>query len=93
MHLEVSDITNGLRLYDIQSIKVILSKEQQNTGFIYLTEQMINLKDADLTFSEIPICFINRIVGESSVGIREINNSLTGLCRLFHSQFREKKSL
>ncbi len=90
MHLEVSDITNGLRLYDLRSIKVILAKEQQNTGFIYLTEQLINLKEADLTFSEIPICFINRTVGESSVGIREINNSLIGLCRIIYSQFKEK---
>jgi hypothetical protein len=87
MHLKIRDITNGLRLYDLRGVEAILAQDQQNTSFIYLTEQMINVEKAGLTFSEIPICFINRTIGESTVGIQEIKSSLIGLGRMFYFRF------
>jgi dolichol-phosphate mannosyltransferase len=79
----ISDITNGLRSYDITSLRAILAEEQKNVGFIYLTEQMIHLKGADLEIREVPICFINRTIGESTLGFSEVLNSLIGLASLF----------
>jgi glycosyltransferase involved in cell wall biosynthesis len=93
MHLRISDITNGLRIYDLQSVEALLAQEQQNTSFIYLTEQIFCLERAGLTIGEIPICFINRTIGESTVGIHEIKESLIGLGGIFYSQFRARKFL
>lgn len=87
---EISDVTNGLRSYDLLSVQTILSREQKNKGFVYLTEQMIYLKKAGLTTCEIPICFVNRTFGKSTVGAREIAGSLTGLVKLFLLEARKK---
>jgi len=85
-NFKVKDVTNGLRSYDVLSVRTILAKEQQNVGFIYLTEQMIHLKKAGLSISELPICFVNRTIGKSTVGYSEVLNSLIGLSSLFLSR-------
>jgi dolichol-phosphate mannosyltransferase len=85
-NFKIKDVTNGLRSYDAVSVSTLLAKEQQNVGFIYLTEQMIHLKAAGLSFSEIPIRFVNRTIGKSTVGYSEVLNSLVGLGRLFFSR-------
>ncbi len=82
-NFEISDVTNGLRSYDRTSVGIILAEKQQNVGFIYLTEQMFHLKAAGLSISEIPICFVNRTTGKSTVGFSEVLNSLIGLGGLF----------
>ena len=90
-HLKISDATNGLRRYDIQSVKIILNYTQRQTGFIYLTEQLLHVSSARLEIHEVPIEFINRTVGESTVGVSEIIGSLGGLLDLIiHNQRRSK---
>jgi len=82
----ITDVTNGLRSYDITGLRVILAEEQKNVGFIYLTEQMIYLKGAGLEVSEVPICFINRTIGKSTLDFSEVLNSFIGLASLFLSR-------
>jgi dolichol-phosphate mannosyltransferase len=84
-NFKIRDVTNGLRSYDRTSVETILAKKQENVGFIYLTEQMVHLKAAGLSTSEIPICFVNRTIGKSTVGFSEVLNSLIGLGGLFFS--------
>ncbi len=76
-HLEVSDITNGLRRYSRKSAEVICEQPNLIPGFLYLTEQLLILKDQNLElWSEIPIVFSDRTRGNSSVTFRDLINSL-----------------
>jgi dolichol-phosphate mannosyltransferase len=80
--LGVSDITNGLRRYSAKATTLILSSPQENDGFIYLSEQLLCLKKHDLLTLELPIEFLNRRTGVSSVTPRLVFESLKGLMTL-----------
>jgi dolichol-phosphate mannosyltransferase len=77
-----SDLTNGLRRYNQKAIQVMLSQDAKNKGFIYLSETAYLIAQADLVVDDLPIHFENRLFGESTVGLSEIVNSLSGLIRL-----------
>jgi dolichol-phosphate mannosyltransferase len=79
LNLSCTDATNGLRRYSNSCVKELLSRGINNPGFIYLSEQAVILKRAGYSICEVPISFVNRTHGESSVGIREIYNSILGL--------------
>lgn len=76
------DLTNGLRRYNQKAIQVMLSKDAKNKGFIYLSETAYFIAQAELALEDVPIHFENRLFGESTVGSKEIMNSLSGLIRL-----------
>lgn len=80
--IEVKDITNGLRRYSLPAVAVLLAEDQSNKGFIYLSEQALLVRNADLTISEIPIEFIDRTLGSSTVTWREILDSMRGIISL-----------
>lgn len=84
--LPSSDLTNGLRSYSRKSISILLSKPQRHSGFIALTEQALILKEANIFPNELPIKFVNRISGVSSVGFREVIDSLKGVYSLWSSR-------
>jgi dolichol-phosphate mannosyltransferase len=80
--VHLRDITNGLRRYTKRAVLEILSENQVNKGFIYLSEQAILISKSGLLISEEPIIFVNRILGTSTVTWREISNSLYGILKL-----------
>lgn len=82
LNLPCTDITNGLRRYSRRTITIFNLKKPINKGFIYLTEQALLVKNAGYTISEIPTIFINRKIGKSTVGIKEIYFSIYGLFML-----------
>jgi len=82
-NLEITDVTNGLRRYSINAISTILKHPQYNTGFIYLTEQILHINNSRLSIKEIPITFRNRSLGKSSVTLSEIFASIIGLFKLW----------
>jgi dolichol-phosphate mannosyltransferase len=86
LKVSCKDITNGLRRYSSTAIKVILESKPKNNGFIYLSEQARLISKSNLTIGEIPIIFENRIAGESTVGIKEILDSLSGVLKLLISK-------
>lgn len=79
---QVTDITNGLRMYSKSSVEHLCTLEQKSAGFIYLSESLIHLENANFEINEIATTFINRTIGESSVTYREIRSSLLGLVAL-----------
>ena len=81
-HVPVHDITNGLRRYTVEASRRILENPQINSGFIYLSEQAIVVKRSGLSISEIPITFIDRTLGKSTVTWREIYKSVIGIFQL-----------
>lgn len=80
--IKLNDLTNGLRSYSKPAVLTLLGNVPQNSGFIYLSEAAYLLHSKKFDFEEIPIHFENRILGQSSVGWREIVDSLLGLVRL-----------
>jgi len=88
LKMDLSDITNGLRRYSPSALNAILSYPAQNSGFIYLSEQAIVVKQQTLSIDEVPTVFINRQEGKSTVGWKEISSSLIGVMKLLSSQSR-----
>lgn len=88
--IKVKDITNGLRRYTHKSVKILLKYEQINFGFTYLSEQAYILRNNDCSINEIPISFIDRKLGSSTVGISEIYNSIKGIINLYSSKRKFK---
>ena len=78
---DISDYTNGFRVYN-RSITELLKYEIQNNGFIYLTETLIILKKKKYRIGEYPTIFINRKFGSSSLRLKEIINSLLGIFKI-----------
>jgi dolichol-phosphate mannosyltransferase len=83
------DITNGLRRYTIRAVREILSEHQTNTGFIYLSEQAQIVKRKNLQITELPIEFIDRTLGKSTVTWREITASIRGIFGLMNRSDRK----
>jgi dolichol-phosphate mannosyltransferase len=85
----LNDITNGLRRYSTKAVSEILKNPQRNQGFIYLTEQAILVDRALLSVAEIPITFIDRTLGQSTVTWREILRSFVGVFKIiFNTNIR-----
>jgi len=87
LNLQLKDVTNGLRRYSIRSVDLILSQEANSTGFIYLSEQALLISRNGLEINEIPIVFIDRELGASTVTWREIVSSVLGIIHLVSSDF------
>jgi hypothetical protein len=83
LNVPIKDITNGLRRYTPQSLRKILLQEPINSGFTYLSEQAFVIHASKLKIDEIPIMFVERIAGQSTVTWKEILNSLRGILFLF----------
>lgn len=82
MRVPTSDITNGLRKYSKAALSLLISHKQMNTGFIYLSEQAIIINRNGLRIEEVPITFVNRTIGKSSVTWREVVNAQLGILKL-----------
>jgi dolichol-phosphate mannosyltransferase len=91
VHVPVQDITNGLRRYTTDTTRKILENPQRNLGFIYLSEQAIIVERSGLSISEIPITFIDRTLGKSTVTWREIYGSIVGITQLITVKSTIKK--
>lgn len=82
LNIKCTDITNGLRRYSTRAVEAFYEEEPKNTGFVYLSEQALIVKNKKLTITEVPITFINRTIGESTVGLKEVLISLRGILSL-----------
>jgi dolichol-phosphate mannosyltransferase len=79
LNINVTDITNGLRRYNNQSVNLILNFKQLNFGFTYLSEQALIVRAKNLKILEIPVIFVNRNYGNSTVRLKEIYSSIQGV--------------
>jgi dolichol-phosphate mannosyltransferase len=89
--IKSTDVTNGLRRYSRNANQIIINHPQANTGFIFLSEQALLLSLNGINPKDLPITFVNRIRGESSVGISEIGDALKGVLTLYRNKKRIKK--
>jgi len=77
--VQIKDVTNGLRRYSKQAIEIIVGDEPRTSGFIYLTEIVVLVKNKKLSISELPTTFVNRVIGKSTVTFNEILSATFGL--------------
>ena len=82
LKVPIKDITNGLRRYTPYALRQILLQEPINKGFTYLSEQAFVIHSSQLKLAEIPIIFVERVAGRSTVTWREILTSLRGIIYL-----------
>ena len=82
LNVPIKDITNGLRRYTPKALRQILLQEPINKGFTYLSEQAFVIHSSQLELSEIPIIFVERVAGRSTVTWRVILTSLRGILYL-----------
>ena len=84
LKIEVTDYTNGFRIYSKEATKLIVKKcGRIGDGFIVLSEILLILNINSFKINEVSSIFVNRIRGESSVNLKLIIQSFIGLIKLF----------
>lgn len=84
LQVPICDYTNGYRIYSRPAAeKIIETCGRLGSGFISLSEILVNLYYRGFRVGEVPTVFTNRLRGESSVTRREIQNALTGLVHIY----------
>lgn len=85
LQVPVHDYTNGFRLYSKRAAaELVQSCGKLGSGFIALSESLVNLYYRQHAIGEVSTIFVNRIRGESSLSLREIWNALIGLKSIYH---------
>lgn len=83
LKLDISDYTNGFRVYSRRAAEITAEKcGQIGDDFIVLSEILLRAHQHKLKITEKPTIFVNRLRGESSVNIILIIKSLIGLFKL-----------
>ncbi len=80
--LNLSDYTNGFRMYNRKSLEFLCVVPLKEKGFVSLSEIAYKLNCAGFKIAEVPISFTDRRFGKSNAGIREHFNSLIGVMRI-----------
>tara|TARA_B100000989_G_C19518854_1_gene463080 strand:+ start:190 stop:903 length:714 start_codon:yes stop_codon:yes gene_type:complete len=91
LQLNISDYTNGYRIYSKRSAKCIIKEcGKIGDGFIILSEILLSLKSQGYKIGEISSIFKNRNRGISNVNLTLIFGSLKGLFNLLLIKIKKK---
>jgi dolichol-phosphate mannosyltransferase len=71
LNLKIRDKTNGLRIYDRNTVKTLLDHSLP-VGYDFLLATLFLAKRLNIPMQEIPISFIQRAQGSSNLGIKQI---------------------
>ncbi len=94
LKVDVSDYTMGYRIYSRQAVKHIVNNcGKIGNGFIVLSEILAELKSSNFNIADVKTTFINREKGESSVNLKLIFESLTGLFKIYFIQRKKLEKL
>mmetsp|Transcript_167 Transcript_167/g.286 ORF Transcript_167/g.286 Transcript_167/m.286 type:complete len:242 (-) Transcript_167:64-789(-) len=78
----VSDLTGSFRLYR-KSVLDKLMKQVTSKGYAFQMEIIVRARSMGHSIAEVPIVFVDRIYGESKLGVAEVKMFLLGVIRLF----------
>jgi dolichol-phosphate mannosyltransferase len=97
LRVPISDYTNGFRVYSEAASDIIVAHcGNIGTGFIPLSEILVNVYYREQKVGEVSTVFVNRVRGESSLNYREIKNAFFGLWKIYALKKRlqqQKKKL
>ncbi len=80
--IPVRDYTNGYRLYHRRVLEALDFAAIQATGYIVLSEVLMQVHRAGFRIGEVPTTFVNRRRGVSNVTRQEIAESFTSVLKL-----------
>ncbi len=84
LRVPIHDYTNGFRVYSLAAAQQVADTcGRIGSGFIPLSETLVNLWHRGYPIGELPSVFVNRARGESSVNAREIWNAATGIVKIY----------
>jgi dolichol-phosphate mannosyltransferase len=72
--LSCVDCTSGFRAYRVDALKTVAFDRISSTGYAFLPELLFALDD--VTVEEVPICYTERRVGQSKMGLRVIGEAI-----------------
>ena len=68
---EISDLTGSFRLYRRDNFMELI-KFIKNSGYAFQMEIIVRAQYFNMKISEIPISFVDRLMGKSKLGMKEI---------------------
>ncbi|HVG29546.1 MAG TPA: polyprenol monophosphomannose synthase [Pyrinomonadaceae bacterium] len=89
--LPVRDCTSGFRLYRAEVLEGIPWQRVSSTGYSFLAESLywaMRQDDGGARVREVPICFVDRVRGQSKMGAPEVFSGIINLLRLRVDLFR-----
>lgn len=92
LNVELSDITNGLRIYPKSAVDQLLANQFATTSFVNLSESALFLKNQGYSFHEVPTIFVDRTIGKSTVTPREVYLSIVGLAKILFKRLHLERS-
>jgi dolichol-phosphate mannosyltransferase len=82
-HMPAHDCTSGFRLYRREILETVPWERVRSTGYSFLVETLYwATRKNGVKVTEVPICFANRVEGESKMGMREALDGMINLLRL-----------
>lgn len=78
----VSDLTGSYRLYKREAFNNIM-QNMESRGYVFQMEIIVRAHDMNYSIGEVPIVFVDRMYGESKMGMNEIIQYLKGVFNLF----------
>ncbi len=72
LRVPAHDVTSGFRLYRAEALRRLPFDEIESTGYSFLVELLFRLHRDGARIAEVPILFVDRTLGESKLGTREI---------------------
>jgi len=92
LKVPVSDYTNGFRIYSNKAAShVVNSCGKIGSGFIVLSETLVELHVNNFKIRDIKTKMVNRITGKSSVNLKLVFESLFGLLKLYFNNRKKIK--
>jgi dolichol-phosphate mannosyltransferase len=79
---EISDLTGSFRLYK-KNIFFELIKEVKSSGYAFQMEIIVRAKYKGYKIEEIPISFVDRLMGKSKLGMNEVVSYFKSVLRLY----------
>ncbi len=73
---KLTDYTSGYRLYGRSAVEFLVKSKLKSTGFIALSEISYKLHKNKFMIKEVPVTISTRKFGRSTMGIKELLNSL-----------------
>ncbi|CAB11700.1 Dolichol-phosphate mannosyltransferase [Schizosaccharomyces pombe] len=77
----VSDVTGSFRLYKKPVLETLMS-EVTSKGYVFQMEIIARAREHNYTIGEVPIAFVDRLYGESKLGMDDILGYLKGVFSL-----------
>ena len=76
-----SDLTGSYRLYKKETLERLMN-EVKGRAYVFQMEVLVRAEKLGYSISEIPIIFVDRIYGQSKLGVNEIISYIKGIWTL-----------